>query len=267
MAALQLLPQPAGAGVKSIVYGIVDAKRATSEDLPDGLNEERIFAVEEGRLAALVSQLPEELAESAGVEQALLYARVVERLHRRMTILPMRYGCFVYQPQQVSEFLRRHQAEFSDALTTIEGCDEMGVRILLPGAPATREQFDRETSVGASDKAKGVAYLEARRRFYERQAREEQACREWAERAKMAFSGMFRHSSWEFVARPEGTLLSLSFLVERSEVPAFKEVFSRFRREQSVTAICSGPWPPYVFGAGLAKPDMAAQAEAEFFQR
>ena len=247
----------------SIVYGIVSARRAAEETLPVGLGDAALIPVEHGHLAALLSEYPEDAAASAGVEQALAYAQVVERLHRRMTILPMRFGCFVRRPDAAAEFLRRHEEEFSDALARLEGCDEIGLRLLLP--PGSRAAEPTPSDEG-SDSRTGTAYLADRRRFYERQALEERSCRAWVERAEEAFAGTFRHSSWEHAARPEGTLLSLSFLVEKAQTRAFLDACRKFRSEHAgeVAAICTGPLPPYVFVAGLVKPGTAARAEREF---
>ncbi|HEY0839017.1 MAG TPA: GvpL/GvpF family gas vesicle protein, partial [Vulgatibacter sp.] len=197
-----------------------------------------------------------ELAGAAGAERALEYARVVGRLHGRMTILPMRFGCFVRRREAAKEFLRSHEREFSEALATLEGCDEVGLRVLLPGSRA----------IERSDARTGTAYLADRRRYYERQALAERTCSAWAERARAAFAGMFRHSSWEHVDRPEGVLLSLSFLVEKSVTPAVLEACRKFRSEHAaeVASICTGPWPPYVFVAGLVKPETVDRAEREF---
>lgn len=241
----------------SIVYGIVHARRASREVLPQGLDGAPIAAVEHGAVAALLSPLSDPTSGAKGAERALAYADVVARLHRRMTILPMRFGCFVPRPEAAAEFLRRYGREFADALETIEGCDEMGLRILLPGG---------SRAGGHSAARTGVGYLADRRRFYEEQDRADRIGGAWAERAKEAFAGIFRDSSWEHVDRPEGLLLSLSFLVERSKATEFLEACRKFRREHAaeVASICTGPWPPYVFVAGLVKPEAAARAEREF---
>jgi len=249
--------------VTSIVYGIVSARRAAEDALPPGLGDARLVAVEHGDLAALLSPYSEELAESAGAEQALAYAHVVGQLHRRMTILPMRFGSFVRRAETAAEFLRKYEEEFSDALATLEGCDEFGLRLLLPPSPHAAEA---EPPGERADAREGASYLADRRRFYDRQAKEERTCGAWAERAEEAFAGMVRRSSWERAARPEGTLLSLSFLVEKADAHAFLEACRKFRSEHAgeVAAICTGPLPPYVFVAGLVKPSTAARAEREF---
>ncbi|HWV37876.1 MAG TPA: GvpL/GvpF family gas vesicle protein [Vulgatibacter sp.] len=242
----------------AIVYGVAEARRLAEEELPRGLDGAKLVAVEHGDLAALLSRV-ERGAGHADAERALAFADVVDRLHRRMTILPMRYGCFLPRPEAAKAFLRRHERELGEALAALDGCEEVGLRLLLPR---------RSGRAGRSDAPTGRAYLLARRRFYEEQDRAEQTARAWAERAETALAGGFRESRREHVDRPDGTLLSLSFLVERSETAAFLEACGRFRSELpgEIAAVCTGPFPPYVFVAGLIEPD-PARAERELFER
>lgn len=243
--------------MRSIVYGVVDARRAVDEPLPAGWNGADIIAVQHGGLAALLSPFAEEPGGSADVERALAFARVVSRLHRRMAIVPMRFGSLVRREEEAAEFLRQHEGELADALAEVEGCDEMGLRILIRDPEAAAAETVPEPPLPQGHA--GVAYLERRRRFYERQERAERVCDVRAERAEAAFSGLFRQVRREHVPCPEGRLLSLSFLVERPRVDAFIEACRVFRQESSWEAICSGPWPPYSFVPALAKTTPAAQ--------
>ena len=250
-----------------VLYAIVDAAEAAAAQLPPGLDAAPIRAIEHGELAALLSPISEATTASAGVEQALAYARVVGELHRRMTVLPMRFGCFVHRPEDAAEFLRRYDGEFSEALALLEGCDEMGVRILLRGEEErSGHRAGSQPPEELPAKGSGTAYLLRRRAYYDRQASADEACRRWAERAEAALAGTFRSSNREHVGRPEGRLVSLSFLVERHAVPAFRQAFEGFQQSCTAPTVCTGPWPPYRYAAGLAKPAMAAQSEIEFLQ-
>jgi len=252
--------------VKSIMYGILDARQAAKEALPPGLSQAPLMAVKHGNLAAAISPVAEELASSAGIEQALEYARVVEQLHRRLAVLPMRYGCFVHHPEQVVEFLHRYEQQFSDALAQVEGCDEMGLRILFQESDVAEPPEQTGAPTGADAQTRGRAYLDNRRRFYAQQTRVDRAARRMAERAQAAFSGLFVRCTWDHAARPDGQLLSMAFLVERPKLAEFRRAFLRFQKDGPGKVMCSGPWPPYGFVADLAKPAIAALAELEHLQ-
>lgn len=238
----------------SIVYGIVDAASVESEALPAGWNGTAIVVARHGKLAALLSPLPEGLGGAAGAEQVLEFAGVVEELHRRMTILPMRFGSLVHRREQAEEFLRLHERELSDALAAVEGCDEMGLRLLIrdlePSAAKVMAEAPAEVTA-----PEGIAYLESRRRYYEQQRRMERACQDWADRIEAALTGLFLEVRQEHAPAPNGQLLSLSFLVERSRVDAFLEGCRALRAHTSAEAICTGPWPPYSFAPALVKSD------------
>lgn len=252
--------------MKSIVYGILDARQAEQEALPPGLSQAPLMAVRHGNLAAALSPVAEELASSAGIEQALAYARVVEQLHHRLAVLPMRYGCFVHHPEQVVEFLHRHEQEFSDALAQVAGRDEMGLRILFQESDLAEPLERPGAPTEANAQARGRAYLDDRRRFYAQQTRADHAARRVAEQAQAAFSGLFVRVTWNHAARPDGQLLSMAFLVERPELAGFRRAFHRFQNDFPGKVMCSGPWPPYGFVADLARPAVAALAELEHLQ-
>ena len=63
------------------------------------------------------------------------YERVVLSYHRRGAVVPMRYGCVVEQESQVIERLSAQGAHYEALLQELDGCVEMGLRVLLPSGP------------------------------------------------------------------------------------------------------------------------------------
>lgn len=256
--------------MKYLVYAIADAERVRQAPLPVGLDEAPLMTVEHGALAALLSPVSEERAATAGLEQAIEYGRVVEQLHRRLPVLPMRYGCFVFRPEQAEEFLGRHAQEFAGALARVAGREEMGIRVLVPPAEAATPGVPAAARAGpaptGASRLDGRAYLARRRELYAQREHRDEATRQMAERVQAAFAGLYTDCTWEHAAHPEGELLSLAFLVERTQLAAFRQAFLRFQRDGPPTVMCSGPWPPFSFVAGLARPSMAALAELEHLQ-
>ncbi|MDO9071133.1 MAG: GvpL/GvpF family gas vesicle protein, partial [Deltaproteobacteria bacterium] len=63
------------------------------------------------------------------------YERVVLSFHRRGVVVPMRYGCVVEQESQAIQLLEEHGPHYETLLQELDGCVEMGLRILLPSGP------------------------------------------------------------------------------------------------------------------------------------
>lgn len=238
----------------SIVYGVVDAARVDEGPLPAEWGDPAIEAVRSGKVAALLAPISEEAGRAASVDRALAFARVVEGLHRRMTILPMRFGSLVRRPDDAAEFLRLHEGELADALAAVKGCEEMGLRVLIRG-----ETEEKTAAPEGGSSRTGTAYLEARRRYYEGRKRVERVCQEWADRLEEAFGGLYREVRREHAPSSEGEVLSLSFLVERPRVDAFRRMCRSLREETSTPVICSGPWPPFSFVPDLVQPTEKTQ--------
>ncbi len=63
------------------------------------------------------------------------YERVVLSYHRRGAVVPMRYGCVVEQEAQAIQLLEEHGPHYEALLQELDGCVEMGLRVLLPSGP------------------------------------------------------------------------------------------------------------------------------------
>jgi hypothetical protein len=121
----------------------------------------------------------------------LLHARLLAAIHRRVSVLPARYGAAVPNEAAVRDFLARRREDFAAALDAVDGADEYGVRIEL-------DDRERETATDGSGAAPAMhggpatsprEYLAARRAQY---ARRDQ-CRSEAERVVDACVGGVGH--------------------------------------------------------------------------
>ena len=230
--------------MRHLVYCILRARPPWRGRLPEGVEGTPIVLVTEDALAAAVSRVSE-LNRTADAARATAYAAAIAVLLRRRTVLPMRYGCLLPSETQVHEFLRVRRAEFGALLDQVDGCVEMGVRVLL--ATAGRPVGDdggRTNEVGS-----GVAYLAARRAAY--------ACRD-AERETVAaarsvvertFSGLSVQSRATQAVIGPHVLMSLYFLIRRGQIGAFRGEFRRLQERVGYRLLVSGPWAPYSFVA------------------
>lgn len=215
-----------------------------------------VYQVAHGGLGAAVSRLSR-AALPPDLPQVKDYERVVLSYHRHHTVIPLRYGCVVEQDSQIIEHLEERGPHYEALLTDLEGCVEMGLRVLLPpghwaavtpgGPEGSREVAGNHTlaPTPAPDRL-GLAYLTARKAHYVHQDRWTEAYRQVAGRCQAQFAGLYIRSKTEGPS-PRLPLLSLYFLVRRSGVAAFRRAFQHLAKTESAWLLLSGPWPPYNF--------------------
>jgi hypothetical protein len=213
-----------------------------------------VFFVSEDPLYAAISQY--DPGNSIDLPDLMAYKDVIEACYRRDTVIPMRYGCFFEEESGVLRFLRNHAPRHQALLKELDGCAEMGLRLVLPGSGLISEGDEvRGTDPGSEGRNPGKAYLEARSLHYAREDRLTDGMDSLAEKWTEAFSGLLVKSKAEkavsrvpFPASAPGErLLSLFFLVPKGHVDAFLRVFERMKPSGPEKPILTGPWPPYNF--------------------
>jgi hypothetical protein len=214
-----------------------------------GVGGRQVYQVSHRRLSAAISRIgPTDLPPD--LVQFRAFARVVRSYHRQGAIIPMRYGCVVSQESQVIKLLAEHDRPYEALLQELEGCEEMGLRVLLPaGSLGAGSGGGREVAGPAAADRLGRAYLTARKAHYAHQDRWTREYHQAAERCLTHFMGLFAKSKIEGPT-PRLPLLSLYFLVPRPTVEVFRQAFRRLSETESARLLLSGPWPPYNFVTG-----------------
>lgn len=241
-----------------LLYGIVAShSRQHGRDsaplsLPPGVGGAAVRLVEEGDLGAAVSMI-DAAHLTPNVARVLAFAKVVEALHARRTVLPMRYGCLLGDKRHVVDLLRDRGEEYAAILQGLAGCVEMGVRVLLPAEACA----PRAPAEAATRPASGRDYVIARAA---RAAREETVVRALAAanaRVLAALRGLAERTDTDRNGTVNPGVASLAFLVRREAVTSFRRAFRRIERTEPALLLLSGPWPPWSFavpernGSGL----------------
>lgn len=234
-------------GTACLLYGIVFAESGeharghSPPGLPPGVCGAPVRLIDEGVLGAAISWIePSDLTPNFA--RALSYAKVVEALHADRVVLPMRYGCLFGQEDQVVELLRVHGEEYAALLRGLDGCVEMGVRVLVERAEG------RARVAEVPSHPPGRSYLAGRTAVYaekDRRAHEEGRV---VERCREAFAGLFVKFRAEY-SSARAPDVALYFLVKRGAVDSFRQAFGRISRAESARLLLSGPWPAYNFAA------------------
>ena len=221
-----------------------------------GVGGRPVYQVADRHLRAAVSRI-NRADLTPDLHRVRAYERVVTSCHRRGTVVPMRYGCVVDRESQVIEMLSAHRAHYEALLRELEGCVEMGLRVLLPSGPWAAvtpggPEGCREVAgppppdPAATADRLGLAYLTARKAHYAHQDRWTTEYRQAAARCQAQFAGLFVKCATE-APSPRLPVLSLYFLVPAPAVKAFRQAFRRLSETESARLLLSGPWPPYNF--------------------
>ena len=217
-----------------LLYGIVERDPAGCAPGPCPPGICRITA---HGLAAAVSAV-EQIAASPSVASLLAYARVVEAIHARQAVIPLRYGSVMEDESAVVRLLEDHQHEYGALLARLLGMTEMGIRVLWPV---------RAGVTPASPQSPGARYLASLRNRYSSanvlDGEEEQLADRMAGWLSSCSAGQRR----EVTCSSQRRLLSLYFLTSKTGVERFRSKARKICPPSGAKVLVSGPWPPYNF--------------------
>lgn len=245
--------------MKYLLYCIFKAQgpAGPGPKIPPGVGGRPVTVVTDDHLSAAVSWIDAEDL-SADLPQALAYEKVVQAFHQRQTVIPMRFGAVFADESQVLRLLADRRREYEVLLEELEGCVEMGIRILLPGEgveaglpPAEAvEQVSRVApgleGEGPGDNP-GRAYLTAKREHYAAADGKTQEQTLVADAVCRALAGLFVRHCRESRLVADHLLVSLYFLVPQGAVERFCHLFQQITAQEAAKLLLSGPWPPYNF--------------------
>jgi hypothetical protein len=258
-----------GTATAHYVYGVVPAGVALPPDLTGVEPTAPVERIEEGGLAALVSEVPlvefDEDSLRANLndvgwleEKARAHEAVLEAALARGAVVPLRL-CTVFAGEaQVRAMLVREHEVLGDALERLDGRAEWGVKAYADRAAIEREAL-KEVAGDEDEVAEmsaGTAYMNRRRA--EARAREEvdEIADAWARTIHARLAAVAGEALLNPLQRPELTghpgemLLNGVYLVSDAEAPAFRAAVAALVDEfdrRGVAIDLTGPWPAYNF--------------------
>ena len=169
----------------------------------------------------------------------LEHAAALDAIHRRICVLPMRFGTVPRDEPEIRSLLEARRRDLLERLDRLEETCEMGLRIRLPKCRTAQAEPSRGTPPS-------ISYLQQRRAHYQRQDSFGQRARLSVESLVIELQGTYR--DWRRLTPSPPGLVRLAFLVERELVGSFE------KRVEASAVECSGkqpallgPWPPYSF--------------------
>ena len=217
--------------MKHLLYCIV------GQDLDQPAPPPGMYMVAAQGLAAVVSRV-EQTGAAPSVSSVLAFERVVEAMHARQAVIPLRYGCLMESESAIVRLLEDHRQEYGALLGRLGGMTEMGIRVLCPARPGS----DPEPRLSP-----GAAYLASLRNRYgsgNSLAPEEAHL---ADQIGGWLSGCYTEQRREISPADQGRLVSLYFLTPKTGVERFREQARQICPPGGTKLLLSGPWPPYNF--------------------
>lgn len=225
--------------MKYVLYGVLRESEDAGERLRALTEAEPVRLIAKGGLAAAVS-----IAPAAGPPDPKRHAEVVQILHEVCTVLPVRCGIGVQTEEEVLALLRDRAGELRAALAALQGCAEMGLRVLCSVTAASGAEAE-----AGGPLSRPRSYLSSRKAYYASQDARRRELLHVAERMQRPFDGLFLKCKTTAPSYGDTPILSLQFLVRRSDTERFRDAFRRLQRQAVEKLLLTGPWPPYSFAA------------------
>jgi hypothetical protein len=245
--------------MKYLIYCILRTGEIRQPACPQGVEGQPVCMVEAGGLSAVTSRLGDEHL-TPDLPRILAYQKVVAAFHDAQTVIPMRYGCVVEEQSAIARLLEERRPLYERLLKELDGCEEMGIRIIPTGTeagatPSVHSAFFRNDAVDGilwsgdspRDPHGGQAYLAAQKLLYAARDRLTQEEEKVAGRVCAHLDGLFIRRKIETAALDGHRLISLYLLAPRGSVPAFRMAFQQLCAFEKAKLLLSGPWPPYNF--------------------
>jgi len=119
--------------VSYLLYCILNSPKTQSPVAHVGVDGQPVFLLSNDGLSATVSKIQHPNI-SYNISWLLAYKQVIEAFHNDLAIggvIPMRYGCLFEERSQVIQILKKCRVKYISLLKELEGCVEMGIRILI----------------------------------------------------------------------------------------------------------------------------------------
>ena len=228
------------------LYCVLREAREPPADLR-GIDAAQVRVVDLSGLGVWVSDVAS-TAVVATPERARQHDGVVRVALEDETPLPARFGQAVGGEEELVAVLKERRHALEAALAKVDGAVEMTVRMLVPAVVEDEGGSDAPAAGGA---ARGRRYLE---RLAALQREERNVLANAAiirERVSSAVGELVRAQSFAS-AGAGSSLVTLSHLVPRENIEAYRGALQTLRREDPALAIMvSGPWAPYSFTEGV----------------
>ena len=210
------------------------------DDLPPGLEDQKVSALSIEDLAIIVSKFSEDMV-SVNRENVLRHDAVIRRVFAETTPLPFRFGTLATE-DRLKNYVRARRESLVQRLETVKESVEMNVKVIWSKANESEHDKVKPADLGA-----GVGFLLSKQREF----RGADRLRNEAESIAIWLNGQLNDICKESRVNIEPSqklVYSGAYLVHQSLVPQFRELLNAITTARpDLHFLVSGPWPPYTF--------------------
>lgn len=168
----------------------------------------------------------------------MLHATALDAIHRRICVLPVRFGVVLHDATEIRSMLDERHDELLDHLDRLDRTCEIGLRIAPPRPPEMHAALSKTQSP--------LAYIEGRRSHYRRADDNTERDRLIVQQVVERLCGCYRQ--WRKLVSSPFCPIRLAFLIERDREAAFRtRLESTCSTDWEGQCVILGPWPPYSF--------------------
>jgi hypothetical protein len=234
------------------LYAIVPASGERAYDF-SGIDGSLVYNISNGRLAAVVSDVPYDKIRPERRHLAAQQAVLRGLLAEEDAVLPMTFGIIADGPKAIQKILNRNQGAFLQQLQRVAGMVEMGLRVSWD-VPNIFEYFvnthaelrlARDRFLGPYRNPSQEDKIELGRLFDRLLGEDREAYTEQVEEILSRYCREIKRNK----CRSESEVMNLACLVARQSQDKFEEgVFEAAKLfDNNYTFDYNGPWAPHNF--------------------
>ena len=227
-----------------------DGGELVNKALSTGVGDSTVRWLKADQLIVAVSEVEGDTVAITR-ENVLAHERVIRRVLEYTTPLPFRFGTLVTETR-LRSYLQTQQAALQSKLLLVDGCVEMGVKIIWQAHSTNKESQSEELSATSPDgkqqiEGAGSAFLLAKRQQVMGEKILAEKAGEIASWLNERIAASIRKDQTS-VRPDEKLVLTSAHLVERAGLEQYRRTLKQACSERpELHFLTSGPWPPYSF--------------------
>lgn len=231
------------------IYAIIDSNDRIGESIC-GLEKADVYNIPYRDIGVVASDLNER-TQSLTEDNVLAHEKVVERLMKNFTVLPVRFLTVFDGKENILSAMEDHYSDFKDNLNRLRNKVEFGIKVIWPGDKIKEHLIKTHRrgtqKVPAPDDSPRKRFMKEKFEKYEIDKKFREKASKCINAMDVFFSKFAAQKKLEKL-RTENLLLSAVYLVEKDKQNDFREAFEHIRTARGdFRYLFSGPWPPYNF--------------------